>query len=236
MGVRRALDDTTVLVGHPDLFESQGWSVSDRLLARAQDVRGFGRLPILVGRDGRAEGLIVVGDEPRDRWNETVTRLSEQQIDIVVLTGDDEDAAEFFDQHPGVDHVFASVPPAGKTATVRQLQTDQYVAMVGDGTNDAPALAQADLGIAFGSGTAVASDAVDIAIVDDDLTAIETAFDLSSAARRRVAQNTALALLYNGMAIPIAAVGLLNTLLAMGAVIVTGGLLAINSFRDLLSE
>ena len=236
MGVEGTVDDTSVLVGHSDLFESQGWSVSERLLTRAREVREFGRLPVLVGRDGRAEGLVVVGDEPRDHWDETVTRLSEQQIDIVVLTGDDEDAAEFFDRHPHVDHVFASVPPAGKIATIRQLQTDQYVAMVGDGTNDAPALAQADLGIALGSGTAVASDAADIAIVDDDLTAIETAFDLASAARRRVTQNTALALLYNGIAIPIAAVGLLNPLLTMGAVIVTGGLLGANSFRDLLSE
>ena len=236
MGVEGTIDDTTVLVGHPDLFESQGWSVNDRLLTRARDARGFGRLPILVGRDERAEGLVIVGDEPRDRWDETVTRLSEQQIDIVVLTGDDEDAAEFFEQHPHVDHVFAGVAPAGKTATVRQLQTDQYVTMVGDGTNDAPALAQSDLGIALGSGTAVASDAADIAIVDDDLTAIETAFDLASAVRRRVTQNTALALLYNGIAIPVAVVGLLNPLLTMGAVIVTGGLLAANSFRDLLSE
>lgn len=236
MGVEGVVADTAVLVGHPDLFERQGWNVRNDLLTQVEDARSFGRLPVLLGRAGQAEGLVIVGDEPRGRWDDTVTRLSEQGIDIVVLTGDDEDAAEFFSQHPHVDHVFADVPPAGKTATVRRLQADHYVTMVGDGTNDAPALAQADLGISLGSGTAIASDAADLAIVDDDLESVETAFDLALAARRRVRQNTVLALLYNAISIPLAAVGLFNPLLAMAAVVTSSGLLAANSFRELLDE
>ncbi|WP_248910332.1 heavy metal translocating P-type ATPase [Halocatena marina] len=235
-GVEGVVNGTETLVGHPDLFEIRGWSVSDELLTRAESARGFGRLPVLVGRDGNAEGFIVVGDEPRERWDETITRLSEQGIEIVVLTGDDEDAARFFGRHPHVDYVFAGVPPAGKTATVRRLQSNRSVTMVGDGTNDAPALAQADLGISLGSGTALASDAADIAIVDDDLTAVETAFDLARAARQRIRQNNVLALLYNGITIPLAAVNLLNPLLAMAAVIVSSTLLAANSVRALLDS
>ncbi len=235
-GVEGVVGDEAVLVGHPDLFADRGWSVGDALRREARDARGVGRLPVLVGRDGRAEGLVVVGDEPRDRWDEAVSRLGDRGIDVVVLTGDDEDAAEFLRRHPGVDHVFAGVPPAGKTATVRRLQADGTVAMVGDGTNDAPALARADLGVALGSGTAVASDAADVAIVADDLAAVETAFDLARAAGRRVSRNTALALVYNAVAIPLAAVGLFNPLLAMAAVVATGGLLAANSFRPLLDD
>jgi P-type E1-E2 ATPase len=234
-GVRGTVDGTTVLVGHPDLFERQGWTVGDELLTQVSAARSVGRLPVLVGRDGRAEGLVVVGDRPRRHWDEAISRLGEQGRDIVVLTGDDESAAEFFGQHPHVDHVFANVPAPGKTETVRRLQAEGSVAMVGDGTNDAPALAQADLGIALGSGTAIASDAADIAIEHDDLDAVDTTFRLARAARRRVRQNTALALSYNGIAVPLALLGLFNPLCAMAAVVVTGGLLATNATRSLRS-
>ena len=235
-GVGGVVDGLEVLVGHPDLFESQAWEVADDLLTRVREERSMGRLPVLVGRAGQAEDVIVIGDEPRNDWESTIARLSERGIDIIVLTGDDEEAAEFLRQDPHVDHIFAAVPPAGKTATVRRLQADQYVAMVGDGTNDAPALAQADLGIALGGGTAIASDAADIAIVNEDLSSVETAFDLAHSAGRRVKQNTALAHLYNVIAIPLALLGLLNPVLVMIAVVATGGALAANSFRPLLTQ
>ncbi|WP_199522933.1 cation-translocating P-type ATPase [Haloferax sp. Atlit-6N] len=235
-GVEGVVDDTRVLVGNLDLFTDLEWSVSDSIETRATAARDVGRLPVIVGRDGRAEGVIVVGDEPRAGWDDTLTQLSARDMEIVVLTGDDEAATDFLGTHPGVDHVFAGVPPAGKTATIRRLQSRGQVAMVGDGTNDAPALATADLGISLGGGTALASDAADISIVDDDLAAVETTFDLADAARRRVKQNNGLALLYNGITIPLAGTGLLNPVFAMGAVVATGGLLAANSFRALLTE
>ncbi|AHF99011.1 heavy-metal transporting CPx-type ATPase [Halostagnicola larsenii XH-48] len=231
-GVEGVVDGKRILVGHPDLFREQGWKLDEAIESRVADARGFGRLPVAVGVDGRAAGVLVVGDEPRAEWDETVTKLRNDGVDVVVLTGDDEGATDFFDRHEGVDGVFADVPPTGKTATIRRLQETDRVAMVGDGTNDAPALAQADLGISMGSGTALASDASDLAIVDDDLTSVEQAFALSNATRRRVRQNLGLAFVYNAAVIPLAVIGALNPLFATAAVAVTGLLILANSSRS----
>lgn len=235
-GVEGGVDGKRIFVGHPDLFREQGWDLGNEIESRVADVRGFGQLPVVIGADGRATGVVIVGDEPRAEWDETVTKLSDAGVDIVVLTGDDKDATDFFDRHEGVGRVFADVPPAGKTATIRRLQEERRVAMVGDGTNDAPALAQADLGISMGSGTALASDASDLAIVDDDLTSVEQAFTLSNAARSRVRQNLGLALVYNALVIPLAVTGALNPLFTTAAVATTGLLILANSSRSLLEE
>ncbi|MCQ4334225.1 cation-translocating P-type ATPase [Natronomonas sp. F2-12] len=233
-GIEGVIDGTSYLVGNLDLFAEHGWTVDDDIRSRVADARGFGQLPVVIGRDGTAEGLIIVGDEPRDGWDETISRLGARDTDIVVLTGDDEEATDFFKQHKDVTHVFATVPPEGKTATIHRLKSDGQVAMVGDGTNDAPALAAADLGISLGSGTALAADAADIAIVDNDIRSVETAFDLAGAARRRVKQNNILAFSYNGIALFVLAVGFFNPLSAVFAVIVGGGLVAVNTQRKLL--
>lgn len=235
-GVGGTVEGVQILIGNQSLFEERKWSVPDEIIDRVRAARQFGRLPIIVGRDGTAEGLIVMGDEPREQWDETVTELSDMGIEIIVLTGDDEAAAEYFGEHPSVDHVFAGVPPTGKTATIDHLQADRYVTMVGDGTNDAPALAKANLGIALGRGTAIASDAADIAIVDDDLSAVQTAFDLAEAARLRLTQTYGLSVLYNLITVPLASIGLLNPLFAMGAILLTTGSIILVSSWDLLNE
>ncbi len=235
-GVGGVVDGSEVLVGHPELFGSRGWSVPERIRERASDVRTNGRLPVVVGRDGTAEGVIAVGDEPREDWDETVTDLGERGVEVVVLTGDEGAAADVFREHPHVSTVFSGVPPEGKAATVRRLGRDRQVAMVGDGTNDAPALASADLGVALGDGTALAVDAADVAIVDDDLSAVGAVFDLAEATRRRVRQNIGWAFVYNGVAIPLALTGLLNPLFAAAAMATSSLLVVANSTRPLLSD
>ena len=236
IGVSGIVDGDRLLVGHPDLFRERGWTVDDALEARIERGRDAGRLPVVVGRNGGADGLVVVGDEPRPDWEETLERLHERGIDVAVVTGDEKAATQFFADHPCVDRVFAGVPPEGKTAAIRRLAADGRVAMVGDGTNDAPALAEADLGLSLGSGTALASDAADVAILEDDLTAVERAFRLAGAAGRRLEQNLRLAFVYNAIVIPLAAVGLLTPLFATAAVAASSGLVAANAWRPLLAD
>jgi len=232
-GVSGTVDGRDVLVGNLDLFAEHGWTVTSEIRAKAREARGFGRLPVVIGRDGCANGLVVVGDNPRQGWLDTVTSLHERGIEVAVLTGDNEEATDFFAEQEAVSYVFADVPPEGKTEAIRRFQRDHRVAMVGDGTNDAPALAQADLGISLGSGTALAADAADIAIVDDDLSLVNTTFEFARAARRRVRQNVGLAFTYNVIAVPVALMGLFNPVTAAVAVAVCGGLLAVNSSRRL---
>ena len=235
-GVSGVVDGTPVVVGHPDLFDERGWAVPDRIREAVAEARDVGRVPVAVGRDGAAGGVIVVGDELREGWEETVTALDGRGVDVVVLTGDDERAATVFSEHDAVSSVFAGVPPEGKAETVERLKANGLTVMVGDGTNDAPALAAADLGIALGGGTAMAADAADIAIVDDDLGSVATVFELARAAGRRVKGNIGWAFLYNAVAIPLAALGLLNPLFAAVAMGLSSLLVVTNSSRALLSD
>ena len=235
-GVSGVVDGVSVVVGHPDLFDERGWSVSDAIREEVAAAREVGRVPVAVGRDGAAEGVIVVGDELREGWDDTVTALADSGVEVVVLTGDDARAATVFREHDAVSSVFAGVPPEGKAETVERLKTRGRTVMVGDGTNDAPALAAADLGVALGGGTAMAADAADVAIVDDNLDSVATVFDLSRAAGRRVKGNIGWAFCYNAVAIPLAVTGFLNPLFAAVAMGASSLLVVTNSSRPLLGE
>ena len=235
-GVSGTVDGTAVVVGHPALFDERGWAVPDKIREAVAEARDVGRVPVAVGRDGAAEGVVVVGDELREGWEETVTALDDSGVDVVVLTGDDERAATVFEEHDAVSSVFAGVPPEGKAETIERLKASGLTVMVGDGTNDAPALAAADLGIALGGGTAMAADAADVAIVDDDLGSVATVFELSRAAGRRVKGNIGWAFCYNAVAIPLAVTGLLNPLFAAVAMGASSLLVVTNSSRALLSD
>ncbi|WP_017342517.1 cation-translocating P-type ATPase [Halorubrum sp. T3] len=235
-GVSGVVDGVEVVVGHPDLFDERGWTVPDEIREAVADARDVGRVPVAVGRDGAAEGFVVVGDELREGWEETVTALDESGVEVIVLTGDDERAATVFADHDAVSSVFAGVPPEGKAEAVGRLKERGVTVMVGDGTNDAPALAAADLGIALGGGTAMAADAADVAIVDDDLGSVATVFELARAAGRRVRGNIGWAFCYNAVAIPLAATGLLNPLFAAVAMGASSLLVVTNSSRALLAD
>jgi Cu2+-exporting ATPase len=232
-GVSGIVDGDPMLVGAPALFTEQDWSVPEELGERVEAIRDTGDVPVLVGRSGTAEGVITVADSPRQEWEEVISALGDER-EIVVLTGDDATAAAQFRAHDAVDQVFAGVPPGGKAETVERLGAAGRVAMVGDGSNDAPALAAADLGIAMGGGTQLATDAGDLVVVEDDLRAIPLAFELLSGTRRRIRENLAWAFCYNGVAIPLALTGLLNPLFAAVAMATSSFLVVVNSTRSIL--
>jgi len=226
--------DRTVLAGRTALFEARGWSIPAEFASRAEAARERGDVPVLVGWDGSVAGVLVAGDDPRPEWRSAVADLAADRR-VVVLTGDDAAAAERFRDHPGVDDVFAGVPPEGKTAVVRRLADDETVAMVGDGVNDAPALAAADIGVALDH-TALAADAADAVVTGDDLDAVPDVFDLTAATNRRIRQNLAWAFCYNAVAVPLAVAGVLNPLFAATAMAASSLLVVANSTRRLLDD
>lgn len=235
-GVVGTVDGREIVVGHPDLIEERGIRVPSSIRSTFTDHRARGRVPVAVAVDGQIEGSIVVGDSMRQAWRSVFDALGDRNIDIVILTGDDERATTPFRAHDAVSDVFAGVPPEAKAETVARLTNRGAVTMVGDGTNDAPALANADLGIALGGGTAMAVDAADVAIVDDRLASIEQVFDLAEATGTRIRQNIGWGFCYNGIAIPLALAGMINPLLAALAMGTSSLLVVANSSRKLLSS
>jgi Cu2+-exporting ATPase len=234
-GAASADDDdgpTTVVVGHPDLLSAHGITIPDALFDAAETSRADGRVPTFVAWDGRARAVLDVGDAPRAEWEAVVDDLGADR-EIVVLTGDDERAAERFRRHAAVDEVFAGVPPEAKAETVQRLRSRGTVAMVGDGSNDAPALASADVGIALGSGTDLAGSAADAVIVEEGLNAVPAVFDVASGTHRRIRENLGWAFVYNLVAVPLAIAGVLNPLLAAVAMGASSLLVVTNSSRSI---
>ncbi|MHB9288053.1 heavy metal translocating P-type ATPase [Halobacteriales archaeon Cl-PHB] len=230
-GVSGTVDGQRVVVGTPDLVAREAGPLGQDLQAAVEAAHGEGALPVVVGVDDAARAVATVGDRERDEWQDVVDAFADREV--VVLTGDDPAAAERFRDHPGVDEVFAGVPPDGKVATVERLAAAGPTAMVGDGTNDAPALAAADVGIAVG-GTARAAEAADVAVVDGSLETVPMAFELATATRRRIRENVGWALCYNAVAIPLAALGVLNPLFAALAMAGSSVLVVTNSRRRLV--
>ncbi|WP_255197853.1 heavy metal translocating P-type ATPase [Halorarius litoreus] len=233
LGVSAAVDGEPVVVGRPDLFAERGWRVPDDLADRCAEASAAGQIPSLVGWGGDARGVVVCGDTPRPEWDAVVTDLSRERR-VVVITGDREPAAEQFRDHPAVDEVFVEVPPEAKAEVVSRL--DGPVAMVGDGSNDAPALAAADIGISLARGTRLAADAADAVVTTDDLGAVPTVFAVTQATKRRVRENLAWAFLYNAVALPAAVAGLLNPLVAAVAMATSSLLVVVNSARPLTTD
>lgn len=217
-----------VAVGSRALFDRLGWPVPAALAAETAAPPDAAGVVSFVGWDGAVRGAIVTRDHPRPGWDATIDRLRRRGR-VVLLTG----AAGAEAYGARCDEVFAGVPPEAKAAVVRRLRARGRVAMVGDGSNDAPALAEADLAIAFGAPAALAAQAAAIVVTGERIDRVADALDLVDAARRRVRQNLAWALSYNAIAVPLAAIGLLNPLWAALAMTASSLLVVCNATRPL---
>jgi len=203
-GVRARLDGREVLVGTRRLMEERAISF-DGLNEGVERLLAQGKTLMLVAVNGRAAGLVAAADTVRPNANAAIAQLRALGIEPVMMTGDNRFTAEAVGRQVGIDRVFAEVLPQDKADGVKRLQAEgKFVAMVGDGVNDAPALAQADLGIAIGAGTDVAVETGDIVLLKSDPFDVLSAIHLSKATVRKMRQNLFWAAIYNLIAIPVA--------------------------------
>ena len=205
-GVIGQVDGRRVLVGKPQFLRSQGIGDLEKLEAKAAELQQQGQTAIFVAIDGRAAGIVSVSDPVKESAPATIEQLHKLGLKIIMLTGDNERTARAVAEKLGIDEVEAGVEPQHKHDRIRKLREQgQVVAMAGDGINDAPALAAADVGIAMGTGTDVAMESAGITLLKGDLRGIEKAIRLSRAMMSNIRQNLFFAFIYNALGIPIAA-------------------------------
>lgn len=232
LGVQGVVEGRAVVVGRPSLLADWAQHLPPSLVAAVERAQGEGRTAVAVGWDGRARGVIVVGDTVKPTSAQAVAALRELGLTPVLLTGDNEAAARHVAAQVGIDTVVADVLPADKVAEVQRLQAaGKVVAMVGDGVNDAAALAQADLGLSMGTGTDVAIEAGDLTLVRGDLLVAVDAIRLSRRTLGTIKGNLFWAFAYNVAALPLAAAGLLNPMLAGAAMAFSSVFVVTNSLR-----
>ncbi|HEX2914100.1 MAG TPA: heavy metal translocating P-type ATPase [Chloroflexia bacterium] len=237
-GVVAEIIGQRVLVGTRRLLNQYNLSLDQATEERMSRLEGEGKTVMLVARDEEVAGLVAVADTIKAGSAEAVAELKALGIEPVMMTGDNRRTAEAIARQAGIERIFAEVRPGDKAQMVQQLQAEgKTVAMVGDGINDAPALAQADVGMAIGTGTDIAMEAADITLMKGDVRAVATAISLSKATMRKIKQNLFWAFFYNVLLIPSAILGIINPILAAGAmaissVSVVSNSLLLNRFRS----
>ncbi len=232
LGVQGIIEGHAVLVGRPQFLEQWAQAMTPELKARFERAEAEGHTAVAVGWDWKARGLFIVGDAPKPTSRQAIEELRELGLTPILLTGDNQSAAESVGAAVGITEVIAQVLPAEKVDVVKRLQSEgKVVAMVGDGVNDAAALAQADLGLAMGTGTDAAIEASDLTLVRGDLRVAGDAIRLSRRTLAVIKGNLFWAFAYNIAGLPLAAAGLLNPMLAGGAMALSSIFVVSNSLR-----
>ncbi|MDQ0200002.1 heavy metal translocating P-type ATPase [Neobacillus ginsengisoli] len=230
-GVKAIVDNKQILIGTRRLMKSENIDMT-KATSTMETLESNGKTAMLVSIEGTYSGIIAVADAIKDTSKEAVRRLKDLNIYVIMITGDNSRTAESIAKQVGIDHVIAEVLPEGKAEEVKKLQKEgRKVAMVGDGINDAPALAVADIGMALGTGTDVAMEAADITLIKGDLNTIADAIFMSKKTIRNIKLNLFWALAYNSIGIPIAAIGLLAPWLAGAAMAFSSVSVVLNALR-----
>jgi P-type Cu+ transporter len=238
-GIRAVVDGKTVEVGSPRFIRDQGYSLAD-VQPEIDALQRNARTVVVAVVDEVVNGLIGMADTVKEGSREAITTLQSLGLDVVMVTGDNEQTARAIAQEVGIERVLAEVLPRQKVEAVQQLQAEyarsdsrqkSLVAMVGDGINDAPALAQADVGIAIGTGTDIAMEASDVTLVSGDLRGVARAVTLSRTTMRTIYQNLFWAFIYNIILIPVAMLGALVPMLAAAAMAFSSVFVVSNSLR-----
>ncbi len=231
-GVGAAVDGREVLVGRASLLLDHGWKVPPELVDEARRFEEAAATAFYVGWDGQARGVLAVADTVKNEAVAAVRALHGMGLHTVMITGDNQRAAQAVAAAVGIDRVLAEVLPEDKVGEVRRLQSEgRRVAMVGDGVNDAPALVQAELGVAIGTGTDVAIESSDVTLLGGSVTGVVTALGLARRTYRTIRQNLFWAFAYNTVLIPVTAFGLLNPVLAGAAMALSSVTVVANSLR-----
>ncbi|QED49371.1 heavy metal translocating P-type ATPase [Cytobacillus dafuensis] len=230
-GIKAIVDDTEILIGTRRLLKKFSIEI-DHALEKMIALEKQGKTAMLTAINGEYAGIVAVADTIKETSATAISRLKDMGLDVIMITGDNEQTAKAIASQAGIDHVIAEVLPEGKAEEVKKLQQQgKKVAMVGDGINDAPALAIADIGMAIGTGTDVAMEAADITLIRGDLNSIADAIFMSKKTIRNIRQNLFWALAYNALGIPIAAFGFLAPWLAGAAMAFSSVSVVLNALR-----
>ncbi|MET0960850.1 MAG: heavy metal translocating P-type ATPase [Psychrobacillus psychrotolerans] len=230
-GVKTVVDNKEILVGTRKLMNSYNVDILN-ILPVMEELEANGKTAMLASIEGQYAGLVAVSDTVKETSKQAIKRLHDMNIEVIMMTGDNQRTATAIGKEVGIDHVIAEVLPEGKAEEVKKLQAaGKKVAMVGDGINDAPALAVADIGMAIGTGADVAMEAADITLIRGDLNSIADAIIMSHKTMRNIKQNLFWAFGYNVLGIPIAAVGLLAPWVAGAAMAFSSVSVVLNALR-----
>lgn len=228
-GVQCTAEGKTILLGNRKLMTEQNVPFT-QIEADLAKLENEGKTAMILAVDGETAGIVAAMDTPKENAAEAIQQLKGMQLEVAMLTGDNEKTAQAIARQLGITQVIANVLPWQKVDAIKKLQNEgKVVAMVGDGINDAPALAQADIGIAIGSGTDIAKETGGIVLIRDDLRDVALGVELSKKTMRKINTNLFWAFIYNAVMIPVAAAGLLNPMFAAGAMAISSLTVVSNS-------